>query len=117
MKAALKAEWQHQNLDRHIVYNRDYRQRVKKAVMDAYGGRCACCGATELVWLTIDHVHDDGATARRALHGGNSTRLYGWLKRSDFPSGYQVLCFNCNWAKGRGGCPHGTPAGQPGGGS
>jgi hypothetical protein len=27
----------------------------------------------------------------------------------NYPAGYQVLCFNCNWAKSHGGCPHAAP--------
>ena len=30
-----------------------------------------------------------------------------WLKRNDYPPGFQVLCHNCNWAKhALGRCPH-----------
>jgi hypothetical protein len=31
-----------------------------------------------------------------------------WLKRNNFPSGYRVLCMNCNHGRKRNGgiCPH-----------
>ena len=32
--------------------------------------------------------------------------MYRWLEKNGFPSGFQTLCHNCNWAKSRGGCPH-----------
>jgi hypothetical protein len=33
--------------------------------------------------------------------------LHRWLKNSGYPPGFQVLCFNCNFAKHRKGqCPH-----------
>ena len=31
-------------------------------------------------------------------------KLYRWLIRKNFPSGYQILCMNCNFAKGK--CSH-----------
>jgi hypothetical protein len=38
------------------------------------------------------------------LHGKD---LYYWLEDNDFPSGFQILCWNCNFAKGSlGKCPH-----------
>jgi hypothetical protein len=79
--------------------------------MDAYGGHCACCGETELVFLSLDHLNDNGAEHRRQLReeGINGNGLYRRLRQLDYPSGYQVLCFNCNWAKSHGGCPHAAP--------
>jgi hypothetical protein len=33
--------------------------------------------------------------------------MAAWLRRNKFPSGYQVLCHNCNFSKGHVGiCPH-----------
>jgi hypothetical protein len=55
---------------------------------------------TTLAALTIDHPNDNGAEERRKLFG---TRLragapfYRWLKKHNFPDGYRVLCFNCQW--------------------
>ena len=36
------------------------------------------------------------------------TKFYRWLKRNNFPEGFQVLCFNCNCGKeiNKGVCPH-----------
>lgn len=74
-------------------------------VLQAYGGRCACCGETTEVFLTIDHIFNDGAVERKA--GGSGTSFYASLKKRKFPPGYQVLCRNCNWAKHvLGTCPH-----------
>lgn len=76
----------------------------KIKVMEAYGGKCACCGETELAFLTIDHVNNDGADHRREIGKGG---LYYWLVREGFPEGFQVLCANCNLAKEIcGACPH-----------
>lgn len=87
-----------------------WRDDLKKEVIEHYGGECACCGESVLIFLTIDHVEGNGAKHRLLIFG---TRLragvpfYGWLKRNRFPAGFQVLCWNCNAAKHiMGVCPH-----------
>jgi hypothetical protein len=84
-------------------------EHLKLDAFNAYGGaKCACCGEDELVFLTLDHIEENGAEHRKELGGRNcgSTAQYRWLKKNDYPPGFQVLCFNCNVAKYRGGCPH-----------
>lgn len=76
------------------------------AVLDAYGRMCACCGETTIQFLTIDHVNNDGAEERRK-HGPDTARRVIEL---GFPDTFQILCFNCNCAKGiHGSCPHTWP--------
>ena len=37
----------------------------------------------------------------------SSLFIYDWLKKNNFPPGFQVLCGSCNFAKGKyGSCPH-----------
>lgn len=34
-------------------------------------------------------------------------RIEEWLKKNDYPKGFQILCHNCNMSKGfYGYCPH-----------
>jgi hypothetical protein len=72
-----------------------------------YGAFCSCCGETEPLFLTIDHVNDDAPEDRRAgKHGG--TMRYLWIIKQGFPDCYRILCLNCNrgrWLNG-GVCPH-----------
>lgn len=64
--------------------------------------KCACCGETTYQFLSIDHIEGGGNEHRRAVG-----KLYLWLRRNNFPEGFQVLCYNCNFAKGHyGSCPH-----------
>lgn len=83
---------------------------LREQVFSAYGGHlCACCGETELLFLTIDHVENDGARMRAdRTHGRGGTQFYQWLRINKFPKGFQVLCMNCNIGKHRNGgaCPH-----------
>lgn len=76
----------------------------KLRCLEAYGGACVCCEISEEIFLTFDHINDDGAQHRRKIRSGYS--FYKWLIDNDFPDSIQILCFNCNWAKSRGGCPH-----------
>ena len=85
---------------------------IKEAVFQAYGGwQCACCGETERLFLTLDHVENNGAEERRKISGKRTSagyQTYTVLFRQDFPSGYQVLCMNCQHGKrmNQGICPH-----------
>lgn len=89
-----------------------YHKKIKLMVLDAYSKgkmECACCGEKEVMFLTIDHIDNDGAKERKKLKisGGN---FYRWLVRNNFPNKdkYQVLCFNCNQGRQLNGgiCPH-----------
>lgn len=90
------------------------RARIKEAVFAAYGGYvCACCGESERKFLTLDHINNDGAAFRMKIAGKRAASgytTYVWLARNSFPSGYQVLCMNCNYGKqmNKGVCPHKT---------
>lgn len=66
--------------------------------------RCACCGETEVKFLGIDHINGNGSKERKTLRRGDTAT---YLRTSGLPDGYQVLCHNCNLAKGfYGVCPH-----------
>ena len=77
----------------------------KLGVIDAYGGKCVCCGEDAYEFMTIDHKHNDGYVDRK---WGRGTNLYKFLRRLGYPKDrFQLLCWNCNCAKGKYGyCPH-----------
>lgn len=67
--------------------------------------KCQCCPENILEFLTIDHVNNDGNKQRKLDKTAN--KICRWLKKNNYPEGFQVLCFNCNMAKGLfGKCPH-----------
>lgn len=90
---------------------RERHVTARMACLRAYSGPepfCVCCGESELVFLTIDHINDRRNDVGVRV-GGNrqSVSLLLWLVRMQFPYGFQVLCFNCNCARAqRGACPH-----------
>jgi hypothetical protein len=67
-----------------------------------------------MYFLTLDHVNggragyrnENGRSERRS--GSTGTQIYRKCKRENYdPSEYQILCMNCNHAKGiYGECPH-----------
>jgi len=74
-----------------------WNDKVKGIVLSHYGGQCAICGETNPSFLCIDHINNDGAEHRKKVGGG--LKFYRWLMRNNFPSGFQVLCWNHNWLK------------------
>ena len=100
-------EWVSANRDRARENNRRERDRVRIQTLEAYGSNCQCCGERRKEFLSIDHIRNDGAEERRRLKTRAGLPFYRWLRKQGYPAGYQVLCFNCNMAKGIWGyCPH-----------
>lgn len=106
-------------VEKHRRSHQEWVRKLKHEVFAHYGGpRCACCGETGLAFLSLDHVAGNGAEQRKEL-GLTGLKFYRWLKKQGFPSGFQVLCMGCNWAKRRHRfCPHQLirekPPAQPG---
>lgn len=94
--------------DRMNSLNRRKHQEARNAVFEAYGGyKCKCCGVTEPAFLSIDHINNDGAEHKREYRLRTSTEVYRWLIKNNYPTGFQVLCMNCQWGKRvHGVCPH-----------
>lgn len=82
-----------------------YRVNLKADVLAGYGGACVCCGEDQPEFLTIDHI----VPVRKSIRAGRLGQysMYLQLRKANFPDGYQLLCFNCNHAKGVSSeCPH-----------
>lgn len=99
--------WTKEQRDRQRELQQAQHARWREAVFEHYGKSCTCCGETESVFLTIDHVNQDGAKHRRGDVDAKS-RFYRWLMKNGYPDGFQTLCYNCNCGRYRNGgiCPH-----------
>lgn len=86
---------------------KERRWKMKLEIVNAYGGRCSCCGEDEPKFLSIDHVDKGGTFHKRCI---GTSRQYAWLKAHGFPQpGFRLLCFNCHLAiTFWGECPHVT---------
>lgn len=101
------AEWYKANIEKAPHHWKVAQRNRKVKALSFYSNGapvCACCGITELAFLTIDHINGNGAAHRRSIGRVN---FYAWLIRNEYPDGFQVLCYNCNCAKRDGAeCPH-----------
>ena len=109
-------KWQLKNrLTTRALRQRDYRERhpeqprkerkqrwaLKEEVLTYYGGgilACVSCGFNDIRALSIDHMHGIFGKQKEGKfkHGAS---LYQWLKKNQYPVGYQTLCMNCQWIK------------------
>lgn len=100
--------WAAAHPDRVKANSRAVKLRLKLEMVAALGGGgCACCGETEIEFLTLDHIGGGGNQHRKELGLAGSdvwrvARREGWPREK-----YRCLCFNCNsvyWLRGN--CPH-----------
>jgi hypothetical protein len=106
--------WYYQNQER---MQRVYNTKTKKAnaklrleTLRAYSEgepECVCCREVALEFLALDHINGGGAEHRREIGSRNSSTMFRWARDNGYPPIFQVLCHNCNLAKGfYGQCPH-----------
>jgi hypothetical protein len=77
---------------------REYKLTLRISVLTHYSQgtpTCAKCFVTDLRFLALDHIQNDGASHRRETGG----KFYFWAKKHGFPPIFQVLCHNCNFLK------------------
>lgn len=90
--------------DCRSLWNIASRRRLRVEALAHYGPSCQCCGETRFEFLAFDHINGGGSAHLKSLNG---THIDQWLKNNNWPEGFQVLCHNCNMAKGwYGMCPH-----------
>lgn len=86
-------------------------KELKTDIVSHYGGKCACCGISEICFLSIDHINNDGHKSKGLRKNRVSgIQMYKKIIRLNYPNDLQIYCFNCNVAKqhNRGICPHKT---------
>ena len=94
------------NLD--AVRYRKYYRELKVEVFTHYSTgkpKCNCCGLENINALSIDHIKG----RKQFSHGRDfaGPQLNAWIKRNNYPKGFQILCVMCNNAKsGLSKCPH-----------
>ena len=102
----------HQQTDKFKIRQKEYYIKCKFKVIKYYSNstmQCNCCGEKHIDFLSIDHI-DCGKlyhNKKKKIGKCSGINLYLDLIKNNFPGGYQVLCYNCNFAKGAcGKCPH-----------
>ena len=99
-------EYYQENKERLDKKTKELSRKLSREVIKQYGGKCTCCGENTFEFLSIDHINNDGKEDRKKIGSGYS--FYRLLRKLNYPkNNYQVLCYNCNLAKGFYGiCPH-----------
>ena len=99
------AKWHQNNRDksratgRKTAYNRKLKVLTYYSKLDTPICSCNGCYVQDPLFLAIDHIQGNGAQQRRE-EKIKSSHLYNWIVKNNFPDGFQVLCHNCNFAKG-----------------
>jgi hypothetical protein len=89
--------------DKICLQARERNRKIKEEVMRYYSPELKClrCGFSDIRALSIDHLDGKGAEHRRKLSGlkRGGRIFYSWFKKNNYPSGFQVLCMNCQFIK------------------
>jgi len=84
-------------------YHRQRNWALKIEALEYYSTKghpnCLYCGEDDVDVLCIDHIDNDGARHRKAIGCTDGSNFYKWLKKNNYPEGFQVLCYNCNMKK------------------
>lgn len=104
-KRSYDKQWASNNPELRKATKSRHLRKLKMDVLNIYGNKCECCGESEALFLTIDHVNNDGKYHRKDMVG---QAFYRYLRNLGVPDPrFQILCFNCNIAKSLfGSCPH-----------
>ena len=109
-----------------LARRKTLRDEIRLEVLQYYSKRlsksdipcCRCCGENYHVdFLALDHISGrkemDSDTKLVKLGYSSLKRTVGlhkWIIENNFPKGFQILCHNCNYAKGirrnKNKCPH-----------
>lgn len=101
--------------DKNRVLAKHRRKDRRARIIDHYGSECVCCGELEPIFLSIDHINNDGADHRAHItkkrgrgKAAGSTTMYKWIEKNNYPTNLQLLCHNCNMGRHLNGgiCPH-----------
>lgn len=90
----LQSKWEYTPA---AVKARQYMEKLKFECLSHYAQgvpHCKNCDEMNIVVLSVDHINGGGTQHLNKL-GGGSGKLYRFLKQHDYPSGYRVLCMNC----------------------
>lgn len=83
---------------------RQANRKVREVAFAGYGAYCKCCAEDIFEFLAIDHVNGGGREEREIM---STTQIARKIINENWPDTYQILCHNCNQAKGwYGVCPH-----------
>ena len=106
-----KKEYERKNSARRRQNNPEYMQSAiyrskmknKLSVFSYYSNgsmQCVKCNYSDIRALSIDHIEGDGCKHKNKKgERMKGDEIYRWIKRNNFPPGFQILCMNCQFIK------------------
>ena len=98
-KEYLKAKMDKNLMKKRIKIKKDWELRLKIEVLSHYSNNkieCQKCGTNDVRILVLNHERGGGSRDRKQLNKYGMA-FYNYLKRQNYPSGFNVLCRNCDW--------------------
>ena len=97
-------KWRETNRAKYLASNKAtssrLREEYKISAINIYSNGDACCAwckQADIDVLCLDHINNNGAECSIREKAGSG--LYRFLRKHDYPEGFQVLCSNCNLKK------------------
>lgn len=95
-----RKKWKNKWYKFHKLYHKEHHLTNSIIVLQVYSDgkmKCEICDEDDIDVLTIDHIDGGGTEHRKNINIGAGSGFKRWLIKNNFPSGYRVLCRNCNW--------------------
>lgn len=78
------------------AWDKAKRDHLKEEFIEAYGGKCSCCGESIPEFLTVDHINNDGEVHRKTIspkkkRGGNTSEVLRQLRKEGWPDYVRIL--------------------------
>ena len=95
-------QYNKQHKTQRQILNATQHSKLKLEVLQHVSGltipQCKC-GFKDIRALSIDHINGNGNIHRKTAVSSCGNIIYRWLKQNNYPSGFQVLCMNCQFIK------------------
>lgn len=93
-------------MDKRVQGFRNKRKENKELIYNYFGCKCAVCGETDIVVMTLDHIDGDGYLDKKSENGKKQitptwyAKLVKRIKAGQpLERNLQMLCFNCHAKK------------------
>jgi hypothetical protein len=84
--------WRERHPETFAGIDKRYFNKLKRETLMAYGGKCMCCGESELRFLTIEHTWHDGKEHRKRT----KQKVYIDLKKRGYPKDIGRIVGGCS---------------------